>query len=144
MKTKQLMISKLCRRNLLPTKNPVNRPLVPAALRISTSTLLILIISFFASCDNPIFEELEKALHKKKSKCESVPGPAQLLTTLQGGASGSTIGPGGALYVAEPLAGRISRIDPKTGDVTTFAYGLPLQLPGVGVGGVFDVAFLGK
>ena len=140
MKTKLIMISKLSRRNLLPR---VNRSFVPAALRIFTSMLLIVIISFFASCDNPIFDELEKALHEEKSKCESVPGPAQLLATLQGGASGSTIGPGGALYVTEPLAGRISRIDPKTGDVTTFAYGFPLQLPGIGVGGVWDVAFLG-
>ena len=99
MKTKLIMISKLSRRNLLPR---VNRQLVPAALRMSTSMLLIVIISFFASCDNPILEELEKALHEKKSnKCESVPGPAQLLATLQGGASGSTIGPGGALYVTE-------------------------------------------
>ena len=125
------MISKLSRRNLLP--KVVNRQLVPAALRISTSMLLIVIISFFASCDNPIFDELEKALHEKKSKCESVPGPAQLLVTVQQGASGSTIGPGGALYVAEAAAGRISRIDPKTGDVTTFASGLPLQLPDVGM-----------
>ena len=139
MKTKLIMISKLSRRNLLPS---VNRQLVPAALRICTSMLLIVTISFFASCDNPIFEELEKVLHEKKSKCESVPGPAQLLATLQGGASGSAIGPEGALYVTEGPAGRISRVDPTTGDVSTFASGLPLQLPAVGIGGVWDVAFL--
>jgi hypothetical protein len=66
--------------------------------------------------------------------------PSQLLTGLEGG-SGSTIGPGGALYVAETAAGRISRVDPKTGDITTFASGLPTQI--VGIGGVMDVAFIG-
>ena len=131
------MISKLSRRNLLPK----NRQLVPAALRISTSMLLIVVISSFASCDNPIYEELEKAFHKKKDKCESVPGPAQRLVTGLEGSLGSTIGPAGALYVAESAAGRISRIDPKTGDVTTFASGLPVSSAG---GGVYDVAFLGE
>jgi hypothetical protein len=66
--------------------------------------------------------------------------PSQLLTGLEGG-SGSTIGPGGALYVAETAAGRISRVDPTTGDITTFASGLPTQI--VGIGGVMDVAFIG-
>jgi hypothetical protein len=66
--------------------------------------------------------------------------PTQLLTGLAGG-SGSTVGPGGALYVAETAAGRISRVDPKTGDITTFASGLPTQI--VGIGGVMDVAFIG-
>ena len=67
--------------------------------------------------------------------------PAELLTGLEGG-SGSTVGPGGALYVTETAAGRISRVDPKTGDITTFASGLPKQI--VGIGGAMDVAFIGK
>ncbi len=67
--------------------------------------------------------------------------PAQLLTGLEGG-SGSTVGPGGALYVTETAAGRISRVDPKTGDITTFASGLPKSI--VGLGGAMDVAFIGK
>lgn len=70
-----------------------------------------------------------------------VPGPAQLLVTGLQGSAGSTIGPGGALYVTEGAVGRISRIDPKTGDVTTFASGLPPSL--IGIGGVWDIAFLG-
>jgi sugar lactone lactonase YvrE len=65
---------------------------------------------------------------------------AQFVTGLEGG-SGSTIGPGGALYVTEGAAGRISRVDPKTGDVTTFASGLPPSV--VGIGGAMDVAFIG-
>ena len=143
MKTKLIMISKLPQRNLLPTKNQWNRQLVPASLRIYTSMLLIVFISFFASCDNPIYDELKEALHKKESKCVSVPGPAQLLVTGLQGTSGSTIGPGGGLYVTEGAVGRISRIDPKTGEVTTFASGLPPLLPSIGIGGVFDVTFLG-
>jgi sugar lactone lactonase YvrE len=68
------------------------------------------------------------------------PNPTQLLTGLEGG-SGSTVGPGGALYVTEGAAGRISRVDPKTGDITTFASGLPKSI--VGIGGAIDVAFIG-
>ncbi len=67
--------------------------------------------------------------------------PSQLVTGLAGG-SGSTIGPGGALYVTEGLAGRISRVDPNTGEVTTFASGLPKSI--VGIGGAMDVAFIGS
>ena len=52
------------------------------------------------------------------------PNAVLLATGLQG-ASGSTIGPGGALYVTEGAAGRISRVDPQTGEITTFASGLP-------------------
>jgi sugar lactone lactonase YvrE len=67
--------------------------------------------------------------------------PIQLVRGLAGG-SGSTIGPGGALYVTEGLAGRVSRVDPKTGEVTTFASGLPNSI--VGIGGAMDVAFIGS
>jgi hypothetical protein len=56
------------------------------------------------------------------------------------GATGSTIGPDGALYVTEGAAGRISRVDPETGVKTTFATGLPASI--VGIGGAIDVAFL--
>jgi hypothetical protein len=67
---------------------------------------------------------------------------AVLLVTGLGGASGSTIGPGGALYVTENFAGRISRIDPKSGAVTIFASGLPISP--IGLGGAMDVAFIGS
>ena len=68
--------------------------------------------------------------------------PVLLVSGLQG-ASGSAIGPGGALYVTEGALGRILRVDPRTGEVTTFAGGLP---PAVipGLGGVIDVAFIGS
>jgi hypothetical protein len=67
---------------------------------------------------------------------------ATVLTAGLDGPIGSTIGPDGALYVAEGLAGRISRVDPQTGEIATFASGLPKAL--IGIGGPMDVAFMGK
>ena len=68
--------------------------------------------------------------------------PVLFVSGLQG-ASGSTIGPEGALYVTEGALGRILRVDPRSGERTTFASGLP---PAVipGLGGVIDVAFIGS
>ena len=66
---------------------------------------------------------------------------ASLLVSGLAGGSGSTIGPDRALYVAEPLAGAITRVDPRTGDTSTFATGLPARLAGFTAGGVMDVAF---
>jgi hypothetical protein len=48
----------------------------------------------------------------------------------------------GALYVTEGAAGRISRVDPLTGEKTTFATGLPTAI--IGIGGAIDVAFIGQ
>src|SRR5688572_27431627 len=67
---------------------------------------------------------------------------ATLFVTGLASGSGSTVGPGGALFVTEGAAGRISRVDPKTGQVTTFASGLPPSI--VGIGGAMDVAFIGS
>jgi sugar lactone lactonase YvrE len=67
------------------------------------------------------------------------PTATRLVTGLEG-ATGSTIGPDGALYVTEGAAGRVSRVDPQTGDITTFASGLPPAL--IGIGGAIDVAFI--
>ena len=81
-------------------------------------------------------------------------GPCQgptatlLVTGLDAGlesAKGSTVGPDGALYVTEGAAGRISRVDPLTGEVTTFASGLPPAIISIGgaiIGGAIDVAFI--
>ena len=66
---------------------------------------------------------------------------AQLLTSGLQGSFGSTVGPGGDLYVAEGVARRVSRVNPETGTRTTFASGLPAQvIPGVGA--ATDVAFV--
>ena len=72
------------------------------------------------------------------------PNAARLVTGLEGG-TGSTIGPGRALYVTEGAAGRISRVDPKTGEITTFASGLSKPTdPSYPFCGAVDVAFIGK
>ncbi len=69
----------------------------------------------------------------------AAPTATQLVTGLQG-AMGSTIGPDGALYVTEGAVGQISRVDPQTGEKTTFASGLPPAI--IGIGGAIDVAFI--
>jgi hypothetical protein len=69
------------------------------------------------------------------------PSTSLLVSGLQG-SFGSTVGPGGDLYVAEGVARRVSRVDPETGEVTTYASGLPAQvIPGAG--GATDVEFRG-
>ena len=74
----------------------------------------------------------------------SRPAITPVATLLVGGlasGSGSTVGPGRDLYVTEGATGRVLRVDPKTGDVTTFASGLPPSI--VGIGGAMDIAFIG-
>ena len=44
-------------------------------------------------------------------------------------------------YVTDGNAGAVLRIDPETGDVSTYAEGLPPQV--LGIGGAIDVAFVG-
>lgn len=67
--------------------------------------------------------------------------PTLLVDSLASG-SGSTVGPDGALYVTEGAAGRVSRVDLQTGEVTTFASGLPPFI--IGIGGAMDVVFIGN
>jgi hypothetical protein len=71
------------------------------------------------------------------------PTAHRLVAGLEGG-SGSTVGPDRALYVTESAAGRITRVDPRTGATATYAGGLPTLIPEVGFGGPVDVAFLGR
>jgi sugar lactone lactonase YvrE len=71
------------------------------------------------------------------------PTAHRLVAGLQGG-SGSAVGPDRALYVTESAAGRITRVDPRTGATTTYASGLPKLIPAVGFGGPVDIAFLGR
>ncbi len=70
---------------------------------------------------------------------------SQLLVSGLAELQGSTVGPGGALYVTAPLTGSIWRVDPRTGDITLFASGLPARIrdPFFIGSGVVDVAFLG-
>jgi len=54
---------------------------------------------------------------------------------------GTTVGPDGMLYVCELTTGSILEVDPETGDVSTFATGLPTN---TGIGGPYDVTFVGN
>jgi len=59
--------------------------------------------------------------------------------------TGSTVGPEGALYVTDGVAGSVLRIDRRTGSVTTYADGLPPKpYPDMDIGGPVDVAFAGR
>lgn len=85
------------------------------------------------------------ALALPSTAAAASPAPAaghrtHLLASGLQGTVGSTVGPDGALYVAEGVAGRISRVDPRTGHTTTFATGLPKRI--VDIGGAMDIAFV--
>lgn len=69
------------------------------------------------------------------------PTPKLLLAGLAGG-SGSTVGPGGDLFVAEPISGDVTRVDRRSGEASTYASGLPELIPAAGTGGAMDLAFL--
>jgi hypothetical protein len=68
------------------------------------------------------------------------PARADTETLVSGiaGATGSTVGPDGYLYVTAGT-GNVFKIDPVTGDTVVFAQNLP---PGAGFGGPTDIAFL--
>lgn len=75
---------------------------------------------------------------------QKAPTPPMEVTLLADGLQGTvggTIGPDGALYVAEAALGQITRIDPSDGSATQFASGLPPQV--IPLGGAIDVAFVG-
>ena len=90
-----------------------------------TAMLISMITPWVATADTPV----------------EAPTASLLVSGLQG-ATGSTVGPGGDLYVTEALAGTISRVDPKTGEKETFATGLPIRVGRIG--GAMDVAFIDK
>lgn len=109
----------------------------PACVVI-VATLMFGCEGFFA--DDQVFSDrVNKSSSSIKTKAFTAPGPAQLLASGLQVSYGSTVGPGGDLFVPEGEAGRISRVDPETGEVTTYAVGLPPAT----FGGVMDVAFLG-
>src|SRR4051812_21524336 len=70
----------------------------------------------------------------------TTPDVTELASFGSGLGSGSTVGPDGALYVTDGNAGAVLRIDPETGNVSTYAEGLPPQV--AGIGGAMDVAFV--
>jgi hypothetical protein len=102
----------------------------------------LLLLCAVTACSDGVTPVAPVAPESASLKRDAAPARAELLATGLPGAFGSTVGPGGALFVTEPAVGGIARIDPQTGAVTTFASGLPAN-PLVG-GGVFDVAFIGS
>lgn len=82
-----------------------------------------------------------------RPKAPKHPITATLLASGLHGTVGATIGPDGALYVAEAGTGpgdpgRITRINPSSGEATLFAGGLPARV--IPLGGAIDVAFVGR
>src|SRR5688572_7346752 len=82
----------------------------------------------------------------KRDGAQVAAAEKQLLVTGLEETQGSAVGPGGALFVTATLTGSIWRIDPKTGERSLFATGLPARNPDpffIGAG-VVDVAFIGS
>ena len=105
-----------------------------AAMRVTKS----IGIGFVLTLAAPLVVIITPSAVSASPPCQE-PTATQLVTGLEG-ATGSTVGPDGALYVTEGAAGRISRVDPQTGEITTFASGLPPSI--VGIGGAIDVVFI--
>src|SRR5215472_16391653 len=108
------------------------------AIRVTESVGISIVLMLIAA----VIAMITPSAASASSPCQG-PTASRLVTGLEG-AMGSTIGPDGALYVTEGAAGRISRVDPQTGEITTLASGLPKALPAIGIGGPIDVSFIGK
>ena len=106
------------------------KPAMRVTESVGISTMLMLTAALIAM--------ITPSAVSASSPCHA-PIATRLVTGLQG-AMGSTIGPDGALYVTEGAVGQISRVDPQTGEKTTFASGLPPAI--IGIGGAIDVAFI--
>jgi hypothetical protein len=104
------------------------------AMRVTESVGIGMVLMLTAA----VIAMITPSAASASSPCQG-PTATRLVTGLEG-AMGSTIGPDGALYVTEGAAGRISRVDPQTGEKTTFASGLPPAI--IGIGGAIDVAFI--
>jgi hypothetical protein len=94
------------------------------------------------ACQKDLKDTSRSAQLQQNAKV-SWPGEPMQLASGLGVSLGSTIGPGGDLFVPDGLTGTITRIDKKTGNHSTFASGLPQLIPAVGIGGVTDVSFIG-
>lgn len=111
----------------------------PGTARIALPLLLLCALTACSDRPTPVAPVAPEGASLKRDVAAT---EAHLLVTGLKGAFGSTVGPGGNLFVAEGAVGRIARIDPQTRAVTTFASGLPVNLPAGG--GVKDLAFIGS
>jgi hypothetical protein len=113
---------------------------IPAALAVGLVGTAVLL-----ACSDRLTAPSRTALSPPRASADRVDDAATTVRRLVTGlhrARGSTVGPDRALYVTESEVGRISRVDPEDGTVTTFASGLPTSA--AFAGGVVDVAFLGR
>ena len=85
--------------------------------------------------------ELQTTLSTEAKK--QMPISSKVLTDELLVPTGSTIGPGGDLFVTESVTGSIWRINTKTGEKSLYASDLPKMNPLIGLGGVMDVVFIG-
>src|SRR6266478_4632665 len=114
------------------------------AMRVTESVGIGIVLMLTAA----VIAMITSSAASASSPCPGPPTATRLVTGLDTGlesAKGSTVGPDGALYVTEGAVGRISRVDPLTGEVTTFASGLPTAIISIGgaiIGGAIDVAFI--
>src|SRR6476660_6883982 len=99
------------------------------------SFALIISSSLLLACQKDMKENNLSRQLQQNAKI-NLPGEPVQLTHGLGVSLGSTTGPGGDLFVADGLTGTITRINPKTGQHSIFASGLPQLLAGVGIGGV--------
>jgi len=131
-------------RNMLAAGSSTRLIRSNAALLSGNLVTALVAVAVNRGCKLPFLAAAIVALIPISARSAAPRCPAPRATLLAAGlapAIGSTVGPDGALYIAEGAAGRISRIDPNTGEVTTFATGLPKAI--VPVGGPMDIAFLG-
>ena len=105
------------------------------------------IVCALAACGDPPSSPIasESPALKRDGTPAQVAATKQLLVTGLEELQGSAVGPGGDLFVTATLTGSIWRVDPRTGERTLFASGLPPRNPEefwIG-SGVVDVAFIG-
>ena len=111
-------------------------------LAVAESVLLIITSSCKKDlADNRVTDQ-NNAIARAKSVQPSL--QSQLMTGLGGGLGQYNRPWSRSVCAPDGKAGSILRIDPKTGDYTTFASGLPQLIPEVGIGGISDVAFLNE
>src|SRR6266498_160017 len=106
-----------------------------AMRRTGAITLVAVVVSVIAGS----ITSIPAGAHARKAS--TPPMQVTLLADGLQGSVGATIGPDGALYVPEAELGQITRIDPTTGNATTFATGLPTRE--IFIGGAIDIAFVG-
>ena len=110
---------------------------------LALCALFMALAAGLVSCtkEQAFLPEQETLAPEVPGHTKAAPVPNQMLVSGLHGTVGSTVGPDGYLYVTEGLTGEITRIDPTTGDFSTYASGLPTVDPAIGLGGPVDVVF---